>query len=167
MTILARGGGLADSMSTYLVDEIGRTPNIAVRSRCQVVDAAGGTRLESITIEDAASRRRETVPADALFVMIGAQPRTDWLAGAVARDGGGYLLTGEQLERDPGALRGWPLRRRPMSLETSVPGVFAVGDVRHGSIKRVASAVGDGAAAIEQVHQFLAEDLTARRTVTA
>jgi thioredoxin reductase (NADPH) len=154
VVILARGSGLADAMSAYLVDEIARTPNIDVRTRCQVVEAGGGPRLESITVEDGATGVRETLPADGLFVMIGAHPRSDWLAGTLARDDDGYLLTGADLQQRRGP-RAWPLARPPMSLETSVPGVFAIGDVRRGSIKRVASAVGDGAAVIQQVHRFL------------
>lgn len=145
-------------MSAYLVDEIGRARNIEVRSRCQVVEAGGGTRLESITVEDGRTGQRQMLPADGLFVMIGARPRSDWLAGALARDDDGYILTGTDVEQRRDVPRAWPLTRRPMPLEASVPGVFAIGDVRHGSIKRVAAAVGDGAAVIQQVRQFLERD---------
>ena len=147
VTILARGDSLGASMSDYLIREIGATPNIAVRLRTRVVAGGGTGRLERLALEDRGAGATEEVRADALFVLIGAEPRTDWLDGAVARDEAGYLLTGADLV--PG---GRPARL----LETSLPGVFAAGDVRHGSVKRVASAVGEGSIAIRFVHQLLA-----------
>src|SRR5262249_49934066 len=135
--------------------EIRRTGNIALRLSARVVAAHGAGRIEALTVEDTATGARETVPAAALFVLIGAEPHTDWLAGALGRDGRGYVLTGRDLLREGAAPPAWPLSRPPDLLETSVPGVFAVGDVRHRSMKRVASAVGEGAIAIHLVHEYL------------
>jgi thioredoxin reductase (NADPH) len=123
------------------------------------VQVAGGTgtgtgHLESLILADTASGARRAVPADALFVLIGAQPRTQWLAGTVARDRQGFILTGPDLPAGTGGHH-WPPARRPLPLETSLPGVFAAGDVRHGSVNRVASAVGEGAATIPLVHRYL------------
>jgi thioredoxin reductase (NADPH) len=142
-------------MSDYLVRELEETPSIGIRTRTEVVDAAGGARLTSLTLRNNDDGATEEVPADALYVMIGAHPHTDWLDGALARDEGGYVLTG----RDVTAQRAfpWPLERPPMLLETSLPGVLAAGDVRHGSVKRVASAVGDGSIAVQLAHLRLAE----------
>jgi thioredoxin reductase len=156
VTILVRAPSLADSMSDYLIRQIGAAPNIDVRYRVQV---AGGTassagHLQSLVLQDTASGQRGPVPADGLFVLIGAEPRTQWLGQAVARDRWGFLRTGPDLPASAHArgLAGRP----PLPLETSLPGVFAVGDVRRGSVKRVASAVGEGAAAIPLVHRYLA-----------
>ena len=148
--IVVRREGLADTMSDYLVKEIAATPNIILRTKSQVVDGRGAGRLESIIIES--DRGRETWSTAALFVMIGAEPRTAWLPGSVQRDPSGYVLTGNDVDRS-----GWPLRRPTMFSETSVPGVFAVGDVVHDAVNRVASAVGSGAVAIELVHRYLDE----------
>jgi thioredoxin reductase (NADPH) len=153
VTILVRAGSLADSMSDYLLRQIGATPNIDVCYRVQVAGGTGTGHLESLILADTASRARRAVPADALFVLIGAQPRTQWLAGTVARDQQGFILTGPALPAGTG--HHWPPGRRPLPLETSLPGVFAAGDVRHGSVKRVASAVGEGAATIPLVHRYL------------
>ena len=155
VTVLVRAGSLADSMSDYLIREIGSAPNVDVRYRVQVADGTGtGTgHLESLVLRDTASGARRSVPADALFVLIGAQPRTQWLADSVARDQRGFILTGPDLPGGTGT--GWPPGRPPLPLETSLPGVFTAGDVRQGSVKRVASAVGEGAAAIPLVHRYL------------
>jgi thioredoxin reductase (NADPH) len=155
VTLLVRGAALAASMSEYLIRELAAAGNVELRFRTRVVDGGGAGWLERLVLADAAGAT-ETVPAAALFVLIGAQPHTDWLPPALARDPGGYLLTGDDLLRDGRPPAGWPLARPPLPLETSVPGVFAAGDVRHGSTKRVATAVGEGAAAIQSVHRHLA-----------
>ena len=157
VTILARGDSLARTMSDYLVQEIQATDNIRVCLGVEVIDGHGGERLEAVTIRDRASGTTETVPAAALFVLIGGQPRTAWLPDFVERDAAGYLLTGRDLVRDGKAPECWPLQRPPLLLETSTPGVFAAGDVRYRSVKRVASAVGEGATAIQLVHEYLSE----------
>ena len=158
VTILARGETLAEGMSDYLIKEIGATGNVAVRLRTEVVDGGGAGRLQWLGLRRADTGATETVPAAAVFVLIGGEPRTEWLAGAVARDAGGYVLTGRDLiARGGGGAGGWPLDRPPAPLEASMPGVFAVGDVRHGATKRVAMAVGDGALAIRLVHDSLVE----------
>ena len=155
VTLLARGRSLADSMSEYLIREIDAAPNIAVRCRVAVTGGAGQNRLESLTLTDLESSAAETVGAGALFVLIGAEPRTQWLPAAVRRDQSGFVITGTDLLDDGRPAGDWPLRRLPMFLESSVPGVFAVGDVRYGSVKRVASAVGEGSTAIRLVHDYL------------
>jgi thioredoxin reductase (NADPH) len=155
VTMLVRGGSLADSMSDYLVREIASTPNIEVRYRVVVTGGGGDGRLERLTLADLDSGTTQTVETPALFVLIGAEPRTQWLPDAVRRDRWGFVVTGSDLFRDGRAAAGWPLGRPPMYLESSLPGVFAVGDVRHGSVKRVASAVGEGSIAIRLVHDYL------------
>jgi thioredoxin reductase (NADPH) len=155
VTLLCRGRSLDDSMSRYLIDQIGEMSNITVHTRARVVRVAGGERLEEITIVCGDDER--TVPASSLFVFIGAEPRTDWLGNAVVRDEHGFVLTGPDLPRRDGRPKGWPLDREPYLLETSMPGVFAAGDVRHQSVKRVASAVGEGSIAVQFTHRFLAE----------
>ena len=155
--IMVRGNSLTASMSQYLIDEISRTTNIQVEFQTQVVEVHGEDHLEAITVECGATNTRERVPASALFIFIGAQPGTDWLDGVVARDKHGFILTGQALLRDGKPPMGWTLERAPGLLETSVPGVFAVGDVRHGSVKRVASGVGEGSIAIQFVHQYLSK----------
>ncbi|HET7245811.1 MAG TPA: FAD-dependent oxidoreductase, partial [Streptosporangiaceae bacterium] len=156
VTILVRAPSLAVSMSDYLIRQIGAAPNIDVRYRVQVAGGTGSRvgHLQSLVLEDTASGQRRTVPADGLFVLIGAEPRTQWLGQAVARDRWGFLRTGPDLPASAHArgLAGRP----PLPLETSLPGVFAAGDVRRGSVKRVASAVGEGAATIPLVHRYLA-----------
>ena len=155
VTVLVRAGSLADTMSDYLIRQIGATPNVDVCYRVQVADGAGsGTgHLQSLVLEYTASGARRSVPADALFVLIGSQPWTRWLGDSVARDQRGFILTGPDLPAGTG--HRWHPGRRPLPLETSLPGVFAAGDVRHGSVKRVASAVGEGAATIPLVHRHL------------
>jgi len=140
-------------MSHYLIQEIEATPNIAVRTGTEVVGGSGEGHLQQLVLCQRATGDREPVPADALFVLIGADPHTDWLPSEIARDSRGFLLTGELLDRTT-----WLLDREPYSLETSMPGVFAVGDVRRSSVKRVASAVGEGSIAIRLVQELLAAD---------
>ena len=139
-------------MSDYLVMQIRSTPNISVRTKTHVVDAYGAQRLEGLVLEDAQTGAREDVQASAVFVLIGAEPRTDWLHEVLERDDRGFILTGTDIVSER-----WPVDRRPLPFETSMPGVFAVGDVRRGSVKRVAGAVGEGSVAIGSVHQYLAE----------
>jgi thioredoxin reductase (NADPH) len=153
VTVLVRAKSLADSMSDYLIREIGAAPNVDVCYRVQVADGTGTGHLQSLVLEDTVSGTRRSVPADALFVLIGSQPRTQWLGEAVARDQWGFIRTGPDLPAGTGGY--WPPGRPPLPLETSLPGVFAAGDVRRGSVKRVASAVGEGAAAIPLVHRHL------------
>ncbi|GAA2279843.1 FAD-dependent oxidoreductase [Actinomadura luteofluorescens] len=154
VTLVVRGESLAKSASTYLVRAIESTPNITVRRRTEVVGCGGGERLRSLTLADRAAGTTERVPAGALFIMIGGEPHTEWLPDGIAGDENGYLLTGREIyDRAPSR---WPLDRDPMPLETSMPGVFAAGDVRKDSIKRVASAVGEGATAVRSVHEYLA-----------
>jgi thioredoxin reductase (NADPH) len=136
------------------VTEISKTANIAVRVDTEVTGGEGQCSLEMLTLRQRSTGATETVPAAALFVMIGAEPRTGWLDGSVQRDGQGFILTGRDVG-DGRADDGWPLDRAPLLLETSMPGVFAAGDIRHRSIKRVASAVGEGATAIQLVHEYL------------
>ena len=153
VTIAVRAPSLADSMSDYLIREIDAAPNIDVLYGVQVVDGAGTDQLESLVLEDRQTGTRRTVPAGGVFVLIGSQPHTEWLGPDVARDQWGFILTGRDLPDDPGA--GRPVGRAALPLETSLPGVFAAGDVRRGSVKRVASAVGEGAITIPVVHRYL------------
>jgi thioredoxin reductase (NADPH) len=155
VTIVVRRSSLSASMSDYLIQELEVAENIEVRLNTRVVDGGGEGRLERLVLEDSLSGSTETVPAAALFTFIGAEPHTDWLPEEIACDEKGFILTGPDLvdiEREP---RRWPLQRPPMLLETSMPGVFAVGDVRHGSVKRVASAVGEGSISIPLIHGYL------------
>jgi thioredoxin reductase (NADPH) len=154
VTLVVRGPDLAKSMSDYLVQELDQAPNLTVRLRTLVVGGLGNHRLEGLVLRHRDAGTIEEVPAAALFVMIGGEPRTEWLAG-VERDERGYILTGHDLLGPGGMPAGWPLERPPLLLETSIPGVFAAGDVRHRSVKRVASAVGEGAVAVQLVHQYL------------
>ena len=155
VTMVVRGPGLRASMSEYLVAEISKTANIDVRPATEVVDGGGRGSLETLTLRHRTSGATDVVPAAALFVMIGGEPHTQWLEGSVERDEGGFILTGRDLYRADEPPARWPLGRPPMLLETSTPGVFAAGDVRHRSIKRVASAVGEGATAIQLLHEYL------------
>jgi thioredoxin reductase (NADPH) len=155
VTLVVRGDDLAASMSDYLVRELAETPSVEVRLHTEVVGAQGRGHLSGLTLRDNASGSTEDVPVDALYVMIGAHPHTDWLDGVLARDEHGYLLTGSDVLAQ-NAFE-WPLERPPLLLETSLPGVFAAGDVRSGSVKRVASAVGSGSIAVQFAHVRLAE----------
>jgi thioredoxin reductase (NADPH) len=155
VVLVVRAGSLAGTMSTYLVERIAAAPNIAVRYRCQVVAGRGDGHLEALTLADQDSGVTEEVPSSWLFVFIGASPRTEWLGPDVVRDDKGFVVTGQDLLR-PDWARRWPLARAPFALETSVPGVFAAGDVRLDSMKRVASAVGEGAMSTYLVHRYLA-----------
>lgn len=157
VVMLVRGESLAKTMSQYLIDQIAGTPNIEVECRTRVVEAHGGDHLEELTLACDASGDAHRVAASSLFIFIGAEPRTSWLEGVVERDARGFVLTGQDLVRDNKRPKGWPLDRAPGLLETSVPGVFAVGDVRAGSVKRVASGVGEGSIAIQFVHQYLSK----------
>ncbi len=157
VTMLVRGGSLAAGMSDYLVREIASTPNIEVRRRVVVTGGGGDGRLERLTLADLDAGTTQTVETPALFVLIGAAPRTQWLPDAVRRDRWGFVVTGTDLLQDRRASAGWPLERPPRYLESSLPGVFAAGDVRHGSVKRVASAVGEGSIAIRLVHEYLGD----------
>jgi thioredoxin reductase (NADPH) len=150
VTMLVRAGSLGKSMSHYLVDQIAALPNVEVRTGASVVAADGDGRLRTITVRDA-DGHDSVEEVDACFVFIGASPRTDWLDGVVARDGRGFILAGPDVREE-----GWPLKRDPLVLETSVPGVFVAGDVRARSIKRVASAVGEGSMAVSLIHEYLA-----------
>jgi thioredoxin reductase (NADPH) len=153
VTILIRGPSLAVSMSDYLIRTIGAAPNIDVVYGVQVAGGAGAERLESLVLEDRASGQRHDVPADGLFVLIGSQPRTEWLGETLMRDKWGFVRTGPDVLAEDAAR--WPLARPPSPHEASLPGVFAAGDVRRGSVKRVGSAVGEGAVTIPQVHACL------------
>lgn len=155
--MLVRGESLSTSMSKYLIDECARKPNIEVQYGVQLVEAHGADRLEAISVRCDRTGEVEKTPAFSVFVFIGAEPGTDWLEGVVARDGRGFILTGSDLFLNGQRPKGWLLDRDPTLLETSLPGVFAVGDVRHGSVKRVASGVGEGSIAIQFVHQYLAK----------
>jgi len=156
VTVLVRADTLAATMSDYLIREIAAAPNVDVQYHVQVVDATGTDHLESLILEDRHSSERQTVSADAVFALIGAQPRTDWLGDSVSRDERGFILTGpDLLGEGTGEAGNWPQDRQPMPHETSLPGVFAAGDVRQGSVKRVASAVGEGAVTIPLVHRRL------------
>jgi len=154
VSVLIRRTSLASTMSDYLIRELESLPNVEIRPRVQVVGGTGSDFLETITVRDL-DTGAETVESAVLFVLIGSEPRTDWLDGVLARDRWGFLLTGGELAAD-GVAPAWPLERPPALLETSMPGVFAAGDVRAGSVKRVASAVGEGALAVTLVHAHLA-----------
>jgi thioredoxin reductase (NADPH) len=158
VTVVIRRDSLVDTMSSYLRDQLDAADNIEVRPRTEVAGCSGDGVLETVTLRDSASGRTETMPAAALFILIGAEPRTAWLPPAIRRNDRDYLLTGPDLPAEA-----WPLERPPLPLETSGPGVFAVGDVRCGSTKRVASAVGEGSAVLQQVHELLAAEQIHRR----
>ena len=156
VTLLVRGDSLSATMSQYLIDQIAATPNIQVRTNAGVVGVEGQERLEVIRLASLKTGEAQTVPAAGMFIFIGAVPRTEWVAGLVERDSYGFILTGPDLVREGRRPRTWTLSRDPYWLEASVPGIFVAGDVRHRSIKRVASAVGEGGMAVAFVHQYLA-----------
>ncbi len=155
VVLLVRGQTLEASMSHYLVEQIRNTPNVEVRLQTEVVAGAGAEHLEGLTLLDHSDDTKGDVDTNWLFVFIGATPRTDWLGDGVARDEKGFVMTGRDLPHDKGSPQ-WPLDRIPFMLETSIPGVFAAGDVRFDSMKRVASAVGEGAMSVHLVHRYLA-----------
>ncbi len=155
VTILVRGEALTQSMSYYLIQQIENIENIHVRTCCEVVEVHGHKQLDQITLQDKNTGQHETVDAGWLFVFIGAAPRTEWLDGTVARDERGFVIAGPDLVVDGALPAGWNLDRQPFHLETSVPGVFAAGDARFESAKRVASAVGEGAMAVMLVHRYI------------
>jgi thioredoxin reductase (NADPH) len=142
-------------MSYYLIQQLGEIKNIAVRTCTEVVEAHGDDHLEQLTLRDRNSGAHETVEANHLFIFIGAAPLTEWLEGVLVRDPRGFVMAGPDLAVDGAPPPGWILERPPFHLETSVPGVFAAGDVRAESAKRVASAVGEGAMAVMLVHRYL------------
>jgi thioredoxin reductase (NADPH) len=154
VTLVVRGGSLAKSMSAYLIHEIAAAKNISVRLRTRIVDGSGAQALEGLTLEDDAAGTTEVVKADALFVLIGARPRTSWLPRDIKVDAHGFVIAGTDLSHEK-LLDDWPLVRTPQSYETAVPGIFAVGDVRSRSLKRVASSVGEGAGVIREIHHYL------------
>jgi thioredoxin reductase (NADPH) len=155
VVMILRGDSLAAKMSHYLVNRIESTDNIEVRLNTEIRACQGSERLEALELRDTRTGSTDVVPAAYLFVFLGADPGTDWLKDVVACDARGFILTGPEL--DPKThLSDWPLERPPFLLETNVPGIFASGDVRHGSVKRVASAVGEGSVAVYFMHQVLA-----------
>jgi thioredoxin reductase (NADPH) len=155
VVMLVRGGSLTASMSQYLIEQIRETPNIHVEYNSQVTEVSGQERLEAISVLCSTSGQTQKAPAASLFIFIGAAPRTEWLSGVIEREEKGFILTGPDLMTDGKMPRGWPLERQPWLLEASVPGIFVAGDVRYRSIKRVASGVGEGANAVQFVHQYL------------
>lgn len=157
VVMLVRSPSLAASMSQYLIDQLKYTNNVQIELNSSVVEAHGNDHLEAISIHCSTTNKINRVPANSLFIMIGAAPNTTWLADVVERDERGFILSGPDLMRDGKRPRGWQLERDPGLLETNVPGIFVVGDVRHGSVKRVASGVGEGSVAISFVHQYLSK----------
>jgi thioredoxin reductase (NADPH) len=155
--IAVRGSSLSSTMSQYLIDQIKETPKIQLWANATLVEAHGETHLEEISFLCSDTNKIERVPATSMFIFIGALPRTDWLGSLVERDERGFILTGPDLIREGQHPKGWALERDPFLLETNVPGIFAVGDVRHGSVKRVASGVGEGSVAVQFIHQYLSK----------
>ena len=157
VVILVRGEGLAATMSQYLIDQIQQTRNIQIWTHASVVEVHGDKHLEEVSVLCSDTDKIERVSASSMFIFIGALPRTDWLGGLVERDDRGFILTGPDLIHAGERPKGWSLDRDPFLLETNVPGIFAVGDVRHGSVKRVASGVGEGSVAVQFIHQYLSK----------
>jgi thioredoxin reductase (NADPH) len=149
--LAVRGSSLSTTMSDYLVRQVVATPGITVRTGVEIVGGGGGSRLEWLELVERATGERERVPAAGLFAFIGTEPRTDWLPPTIVRDDHGFVVTGEAIDRDR-----WPLDRPPLPFETSLPGVFAAGDVRAGNVKRVAAAAGEGAVTVPMIHRYLA-----------
>jgi thioredoxin reductase (NADPH) len=157
VVIVVRGSSLSSTMSQYLIDQIQQTPNIQIWPHASVAEVHGETHLEEISFLCSDTGKLERVPASAMFIFIGAMPQTAWLGNILERDNHGFLLTGPDLIREGQRPKGWALDRDPFLLETNVPGIFAVGDVRHGSVKRVASGVGEGSVAVQFIHQYLSK----------
>jgi thioredoxin reductase (NADPH) len=157
VVILVRGESLSSTMSQYLIDQIKETPNIQLWTHASVAEVHGDTHLEEVSVLCSDTNKVERVPASSVFIFIGALPRTDWLGETVERDDRGFILTGPDLMQGGERPKKWTLDRDPFLLETNVPGVFAVGDVRHGSVKRVASGVGEGSVAVQFIHQYLSK----------
>lgn len=156
VTLLVRGNSLAAKMSHYLIDQIEATDNIKVRLSTQVVETLGKSNLESIIVNNLATGELETMTTEALFIFIGAKPNTEWLQNSVMLDSSGYVVTGSNIEQNHQKPASWNVKREPYLYETSLPGIFAIGDIRSQSIKRVASAVGEGSVTVKFVHQYLA-----------
>jgi len=157
VVLLVRGDSLSSTMSQYLIDQIQRTPKIQLWTHASVAEVHGDNHLQEISVLCADTNKIQRVPANAMFIFIGAMPRTDWLGDVVERDDRGFILTGPDLLWDGDRPKRWTLDRDPFLLETNVPGIFAVGDVRHGSVKRVASGVGEGSVAVQFIHQYLSK----------
>ncbi|HEY6307906.1 MAG TPA: FAD-dependent oxidoreductase [Candidatus Angelobacter sp.] len=157
VVILVRGSSLGATMSQYLIEQVQQTPNISLWTHASVAEVHGDTHLEEVSVLCSDTNKIERVPASSMFIFIGALPRTDWLRDLVERDDRGFILTGPDLIFDGARPKGWTLDRDPFLLETNVPGLFAVGDVRHGSVKRVASGVGEGSVAVQFIHQYLSK----------
>jgi thioredoxin reductase (NADPH) len=157
VVILVRGTSLASTMSQYLIEQIENTPNIQLWTHANVAEVHGETHLEEVSVLCSDTNKTERVPASSMFIFIGALPRTDWLGDLVERDERGFILTGPDLVWKGKRPKGWALERDPFLLETNIPGLFAVGDVRHGSVKRVASGVGEGSVAVQFIHQYLSK----------
>jgi thioredoxin reductase (NADPH) len=155
VVMAVRGESLAKSMSQYLIDQIERTANIEIWTNSEVVEAHGETHLEEVSILQRKKGETQRVTTSGLFIFIGASPRTEWLDGVLPMDDRGFILTGPSLSPDQARPRGWPLERDPYLFETAVPGVFAAGDARYASVKRVASGVGEGSVVVQMVHQYL------------
>jgi thioredoxin reductase (NADPH) len=157
VVILVRGESLSSTMSQYLIEQIQETANIQLWAHASVAEVHGDTHLEEVSVLCSDTKKVERVPASSMFIFIGALPRTDWVGDPIQRDDRGFILTGPDLIHAGQRPKGWTLERDPFLLETSVPGVFAVGDVRHGSVKRVASGVGEGSVAVQFIHQYLSK----------
>jgi thioredoxin reductase (NADPH) len=157
VVMLVRGASLAATMSHYLIEQIEKTPNIDVWTKTNLVEVHGDTRLTNITVQCETDKTRKELPASSVYIFIGALPRTEWLGNLIERDERGFILSGPDLLRDGKRPKSWTLDRDPGLLETNVPGIFVVGDVRHGSVKRVASGVGEGAVVVQFMHQYLAK----------
>jgi thioredoxin reductase (NADPH) len=158
VTLLVRGSSLAASMSQYLISQVGKLPNVEIRTNTEVVELESDQHLQALIVSSGKDGARLRLPVDALFVCIGGVPRTQGTAQAgIGLDAAGYIRTGADLSNSSGGLDGWPLARHPLPLETNLPGLFACGDVRSGSIKRCAAAIGEGSMSVALVHQRLAE----------